>query len=94
MELRYNSTIEIRKFDTVIIPKHAKTNMQGCVAKQMENIWQILEFRISGGLIELYGKFNSFANLLTNDHKIESKRTCHISSCSDSANFCCTASNN
>ena len=29
----------IHKFDTVCLPNHIKINMQGCVAKQMENIW-------------------------------------------------------
>ena len=32
-ESRYNFTAEIHKFDTVFIRKHAKINMQDCVAK-------------------------------------------------------------
>ena len=31
--IRYNFTAEIRKFDTVFIPKRAKINMEGSVAK-------------------------------------------------------------
>ena len=57
-ESTYIMMTQIHALDTVFIPRRTNVNMQGCVAKEMENIWQILEFRVSGGgLIERVAYF-------------------------------------
>ena len=44
----YDFTNQMHKFDTVCISNHIKIDMQAYLAKLMENLWQLLEYHISG----------------------------------------------
>ena len=46
----------MRKFGTVFVPNYIKINMQGYLAKLMENPWLFLEFDKSGGGLNREGR--------------------------------------